>query len=304
MRNTHVHTSASSRAPLRARCVQELPAFKEYNLVTEYGYDRAGRQVWVTDTLGQVNHSVHDGAGRLIKSIQNYTAGEAQNYLNLYNLTTEYGYDEVGRQYLVTDTLSHVSKTEYDALNRPVTVTANYKAGGPFDAQTDLTRTTGYDANGNVVTQTDTIGRMTVTQYDSLNRPVTVTTNYMDGVYDPAQPDEDLSTITVYAANGQTAMQRDAAGHWSYSDYDELGRLITSTNALSGTSVTVYNDAGQRVASIDPAGNTTRYAYDTFGRLITTTNALSNTTRHRVRRTRTTRNHAGCAGAFDGRVYL
>ncbi len=243
----------------------------EYNLITRYKYDGAGRQVAVTDTLGHVSRSEYDEAGRLIKSIQNYAPGQAQNYLNQYNITTGYGYDNSGNQAWVTDTLGHVTRTDYDALGRPATVTVNYVPSGPFDADTNITRTTGYDPNGNVVTRTDTLGRKTVTQYDALNRPVTVTANYVDGVYDPAYPDQDLTTLTVYDEAGNALQQRDAGGHWTYYEYDELGRLITTTNALAGATVTVYNAAGQRSKTRDAGGAWTQYGYDDAGRLVTVT---------------------------------
>ncbi len=70
-----------------------------------------------------------------------------------------------------------------------------------------MSSVTGYDANGNVLTTTEFAGisgleRKTVTAYDALNRPVTVTTNYVNGVFDPAHPDEDIPSLTGYDASG------------------------------------------------------------------------------------------------------
>ncbi len=244
----------------------------EYNLATEYDYDDAGRQTAVTDTLGHVTRNWYDDAGRLISTTVNYTTTSSQqNYLNQYNIITRYGYDDTGKQILVTDTLTHTTRTFYNPLGQTTVVTTNYVLGGPFDAQTNLTRTTGYDPVGNVVTQTDTLGRKTVTEYDPLNRPVTVTTNYVSGEYDPDYPDQDLAMVTAYDETGNATARRDAANHWSYYEYDKLGQLITTTNALPARTVTHYNKAGQRSGTQDAKGKWTRYGYDDAGRLVAVT---------------------------------
>jgi len=253
------------------RTVQNyLPGYPQnwldtYNLVTEYEYDGAGRQVAMTDTLGHVTRSEYDGAGRLIRTIQNFLPGYPQNDQNAYNLVTEYGYDAAGNPILVTDTLGNVTYTEYDELNRVKRVWRNYRPGYPqnyYDAEThtyyNLVTEYGYDAVGNQILVTDTLGNVTYTEYDELNRvrrtqdaggrittyeydavgnqirvtdhasrvtfyeydalhrPVTVTTNYVDGVYDPSRPDEDLVRITTYDAAGRIQNVTDHASRITY----------------------------------------------------------------------------------------
>jgi YD repeat-containing protein len=156
-----------------------------YNLVTSYEYDSAGRQTAITDTLGRVNRNIYDENGQLIKTIVNYDPMRVQNELNQYNLTTEYGYDTAGRQILVTDTLTHAVKTEYDLQGRPVTVTTNYKDGdyNPAYPDEDIRRITQYDPAGNAIAQIDPLGRVTRTWYDEVNRIISTTTNY-----DPNRP--------------------------------------------------------------------------------------------------------------------
>ena len=46
------------------------------------------------------------------------------------------------------------------------------------------------------------------------------------------------------------------------------GRLVTTTNALSGTVTTTYDALGRRVATTDPLGHTTVYTYDGAGRVV------------------------------------
>ena len=262
-----------------------------YNLITEYGYDAVGNQILVTDTLGGVTYTEYDELNRVKRTWQNYLPDHPQNtYLppvggtagGHYNLLTEYSYDAVGNQVWVTDTLGAVTYTAYDALNRPVTVTTNYVDGvfDPAYPDEDLLRVTLYDAAGRVSRTQDAGGRITVYEYDAQGRQIAVIQNYQDGSYDPARPDEDIKQMTVYDdATGRvtTRLQIADAVIPTWYAYDVLGRLVTTTNALSGTTVTEYDVLGRRAASIDAEGNTTRYGYDPAGRLVTTTNALSGT---------------------------
>ena len=251
-----------------------------YNLVTEYGYDQVGHRVATTDTLSHVTRSWYDAAGRLISSTANYSPTVGQNYQNQWNLTTWYGYDGVGNQILVTDTLGSVTFTEYDELNRVARTWQNYLPGYPqnWQEQYNIVTEYGYDAVGNQTLVTDTLAHVTFTEYDALNRPVTVTTNYVDSVYDPARPDQDLWTVTLYDEVGNAVQVTDHASRFTRYEYDALSRLITTTDALSGTTVNAYDAAGKRVAVTDAEGRVTRYEYDALGRVVTATDALSGTT--------------------------
>ncbi len=60
------------------------------------------------------------------------------------------------------------------------------------------------------------------------------------------------------------------------SSYDPLGRQVSTTNPVSGTSITTYN-ATEQVAAQDAQGNVTRESYDAAGRLIQATDALTGT---------------------------
>jgi len=268
-----------------------------YNLITEYGYDAVGNQTLVTDTLGTVTYTEYDELNRVKRTWHNYLPGQPQNYQNTYNLVTEYGYDVVGSQILVTDTASSqmtsgtVTYTEYDELNRPVRVWRNYLPGYPQNytippsqggserGYYNLLSETAYDDGGRVVARIDPAGRETRTEYDDLGRQVAVIQNYEDGVYEPDEPDRDVRSETVYNGLGQVEAQVAVADEritTTYT-YDDVGRLVTTTNALSGTTTTVYDVLGRRVETIDAEGHSTTYAYDAAGRLVTTTNALSAT---------------------------
>jgi RHS repeat-associated protein len=255
----------------------------EYNLVTEYAYDGAGNRTVVTDTLSVVTMNQYDAANRLMRTIENYDPAKAQNEDDVYNIVTEYGYDEAGNQVTVTDTLGRVTRTEYDELNRPVTVTVNYVQGGPVDAETNVTTLYGYDAVGNRITVTDALGRVTKTEPDELNRPVTVTVNYVDGGYDPDYPDEDVATVYGYDEVGNQTTVTYALGRVTRTEYDELNRSKrVVANYVDGVydpahpdedvaTEYAYDPAGNRTQITDPVSRITRYEYDDLNRPVTVT---------------------------------
>jgi len=61
-----------------------------------------------------------------------------------HNVATLYGYDGLGRSALITETgiltetFNPTTRTEYDALSRPMTVTLNYCPGLPANADTNI----------------------------------------------------------------------------------------------------------------------------------------------------------------------
>ncbi|MCG8353759.1 MAG: RHS repeat protein, partial [Chloroflexales bacterium] len=236
------------------------------------------------------------------------------------NVTTFYGYDGLGRTTLVTQTgiltgtfdpglrrfsaaTERVTRTEYDDLNRPITVTLNYQPGVPAGPDVNVQTLTQYDLAGNVTGQRDGLGRWTVTDYDALNRPITVTLNYENG--DPLSVDaanQDWATITDtdsiqvtrYTADGQVAevIANYVDGVFDPADpvhdrrttyqYDDLGRLertVTTEEdgdpATGGTdtdrvSATAYDSAGRLQGRQDPLARWVSQQYDALSRVSAT----------------------------------
>jgi hypothetical protein len=148
-----------------------------------------------------------------------------------------------------TDVYTRVTRTEYDSLSRPVTMTLNYRPGLPVLADTNVKLYTRYDGASNVITQTDALGRWTAIGYDRLNRPITTTLNYQDGKPLTGPRDADIVTVTHYDAAGRVDKQTDnyvdgvfsatepITDRVTLSQYDTLGRS-TTTMLNCATSVT------------------------------------------------------------------
>ncbi len=206
-----------------------------YNQVTSYAYDLAGRTILMTDTLGLATYNRYDDAGRLIAVTANYSASlSAHGPNNVWNQTTQYAYDDLGRQTHVTDTLNSVTFTEYDEAGRVWRVWRNYHAGQPqnwrngtYNQMTEY----GYDLSGNQTHVTDTLGHVTFTAYDPLGRAIRVTENYVAATYPDHGPhnDQNLSTAYGYDAVGNQTHVTTTLGTVTLTDYDLLNRPVTVT---------------------------------------------------------------------------
>jgi len=63
-----------------------------------------------------------------------------------------------------------------------------------------------------VLTVTDALGIVSVYEYDDLGRQTKVTQDYINGVYNPVLPSEDVATSYAYNALGQVVSVTDALG--------------------------------------------------------------------------------------------
>lgn len=195
--------------------------------------------------------------------------------------------------------------TDYDALNRPITVTLNDENGDPL-----IPAYAGTDAaNQDWATITDT-DHIQVTRYTADGQVAAIIENYVDGVFDPADPVHDRRTTYAYDALGRlertvtTEEDGNPATGGTDTDqvtataYDSAGRLqgrqdplarwgSQQYDALSRVSTTIQNcrdDAGNPVASgcaTQTAQRNVRQQtrYDALGRVLETEDALGTVTR-------------------------
>ncbi|UBU09472.1 RHS repeat-associated core domain-containing protein [Nonomuraea gerenzanensis] len=132
--------------------------------------------------------------------------------------------------------------------------------------------TSGYDAAGQLISNTDARGQQTTYIYDGLGRKVQV-----------RAPKAAVSSFG-YDLLGEELWTVDPTGARSEATYDDLGRQITLTTIerrpAQATYVTrmEYDDASRVTKTIRPTGDSTTRAYDATGALIANTNALGDTT--------------------------
>jgi RHS repeat-associated protein/uncharacterized repeat protein (TIGR01451 family) len=228
------------------------PARPAEDVTTVQRYDLAGDLVEQIDALGRVTRLTYDALGQVL------TATDPLSH------TVSKTYDAIGNLLTSTDANGHVTQYAYDALDRVSTLT---------DALSGTVRY-GYDAAGHVISTTDELGRTTLTQYDAVYRPVTTTYNFVDGVFDPARPDEDVITVKRYDAAGNVVAAIDPLGYVTHYAYDARDLVITTTNALSGTSRFTYDRVGNRLTDSDAAGHVITYGYDSLYHVVAITDHL------------------------------
>ncbi len=277
-----------------------VAASDDVNVRTEYGYDLLGRPTWERDATNRYTSVRHyDAHGRVDWEVRNPRTAANAPYLPttvpVYaptqpdaNVVTTYTYDNLGRLSVRTESgidsgtfntatlqwsaaTTRATRTEYDALSRPVTTTLNYRpdivTNPPVDV--NVQTYTYYDGAGNVIWQSDMSGRWTKYEYDTGRRPVRDIVNYENG--DPA---------TVASANSSWALLTDT-DQIRATEYNERG-LVSQTieHFMDG----VYNP------QFPAADRKTTYGYDSLGRQVTVTqNAAPSLTTSDVNRTTTTR---------------
>ncbi|MFN3713390.1 MAG: RHS repeat-associated core domain-containing protein [Alcanivoracaceae bacterium] len=115
-----------------------------------------------------------------------------------------------------------------------------------------------YDANGNLVMETDANGHETRYTYNSLDQKVS--TRFHDG-----------STVSdEYDALSRKTAGVDQNGTRTEYDYDALGRLTTVRQFLNGAPLTTqysYDSQGNKLTQTDAEGRTTSWEYDALGRV-------------------------------------
>ncbi len=238
---------------------------------TVFELDGLGRVVRETDALGQYRTFGWDGVNKL----------EETDKRPAHNRTL-FEYDGINRLVKTTDPLQHSVAILYeDAANR---ATETDKRGIREVTQTDplgrivgTTRAVGtadeailerntYDAAGNKETQTNAEGKATRFLYDAANRVTSRTSGYGTGKAE--------TTSYAYDKAGNVLEERDARAlangkPWSVKKtYDELNRLITTTDGLNHVTRFGYDEEGNRTSEEPPKGGATSFTYNERGKLL------------------------------------
>jgi RHS repeat-associated protein len=148
------------------------------------------------------------------------------------------------------------------------------KCGNPSGGDLSFT----YDANGNVLTRTDSLGNATTYTYDPVFNQVTSITDPLLHVYrytydsngnmlSATDPNGNVTSYT-YNSFGQLIQTVDALGGKTVRTYDSFGNEATATNALGNTLTYVYDAVSRFIQGVDPLGRTTTLTYDALGRVL------------------------------------
>lgn len=284
---------------------------------TTYGYDALSRRTSETDATGTgLTKYEYDGLDNLTKVTdpRNVVTSYAVNSYGELLVTTSGDtgatvntYDDAGNLTSRTDAKQQKTRYDYDALNRitlityhdNTTVAYTYDQGpnaiGKLSQVVDASGTIayGYDAFGQLTTETRTIGGVAYTtqyHFDDAGRPSGMT--YPSGRRVDYERDavgriskitatrgtsvKAILTSIAYQPFGPVQMVTFANGHTQARQYDLDGRI--SSFQLPEQAMSVMQDAANRITSIgDPAvpASVTGYGYDALHRLtnVTTPNS-------------------------------
>lgn len=196
---------------------------------TVYGYDADGRLTTITDGAGNVTTLVY---GRTCAN---------QPALGLEGLPTATKYPTYCEEY------------KYDGRGRRTQAVRVLPAAGASPEERKAS-TTGYDAKGQTISETDPLGRSTQRAYDALGRLARVT--------DPA------GGVTAYGYDVRDNLTSvtDANGHTHRFTYDKVNQLKTEARPLGEPIRYVYDAIGNLITRTSPNGERRDYTYDAAGR--------------------------------------
>jgi RHS repeat-associated protein len=248
-------------------------------------YDAGGNLIGVTDALGRTTTYTYDALNR------RKTAADPEGS------TTEWFYDTLGNVLDIENANGIVTHYEYDALNRQTAVILNYLSGFQPDSDTNVRYEFTYNAAGNRIAVEDPNGSVTTYGYDALNRvvqkvdPLGNTWSYtydlagrristtdaknqtIQYTYDAAgqligidYPGTEPDVTFSYTLTGQRIGMTDGLGATSWT-YDELNRLISTTDPFDNTVQYGYDAVGNRTTLTYPDGKTVAYVYDDVNQL-------------------------------------
>jgi YD repeat-containing protein len=218
---------------------QGVQIFGPGGALTTYQYDKAGRQVRVTDALGDFTTSEYDVRGLLVATVAGNGTGNRVQYT-------------------------------YDAAGRVLTRTEDAGAG-----RLNLVSSWSYDAQGRQVTAIDALGRKSTTHHDREGRVLSVVRDDIPGgLQIKTQYTWDAAGRQLSVTEGHGTA---AARTVDYA-YDALGRRSSETVApgtLNLTTSYAYDHADNVIARTDALGNVTRFVYDQSNRLVASLTPIS-----------------------------
>lgn len=222
----------------RIRTIGDTTHIKTYtydansNILTEdtdgvtlsYAYDGYDRKISTTDALGT-------------KVLQSYSTGGDISLIRIEDASGNI----LSQTTFVTDILGR--KLQESQLSESGASTTTYT----------------YDANGNILTETDPLGNTTTYLYDILGR---LTEKHLANGY-----------IQSWKYDGNNNVIEEAIGTHppTRTVYDRDNRRISVTDPLGNTTNFAYNALGQVTKITDPAGIETIRTYNTLGNVLTET---------------------------------
>ncbi len=277
--------------------------------ITTYGIDAVGNRESMTDANGNEYQYEYDHNNRLVREIMpevvdpvtglptNYTIehrydanGNRVELVDQNGHSTVYTYDKDNAVVMVEDANGIKTVFEYDANHNRTAVSIGVEAELDVDGHVLITDTNGgqrntfvYDEFNQLVATTDGLGHALVSNNDALYQAMRTDRGFAADVALLSDSDKqallDLYTSHIaYDRVGNQITVVDNLNRVTSFAYDNLNRLVTTTDAADGITRNRYDGNGNLVATLDAEGREVTFAYDSVDRLTDATNALGTVT--------------------------
>ncbi|MCW5933417.1 MAG: hypothetical protein KIT45_03845 [Fimbriimonadia bacterium] len=256
-----------------------IRAVDENGFAQQFGYDASGNVTSFVDANGkqwtyQYNSNnnltlARDPLGRETRWVYDANQNMTQ-FIEPNGATWVYTYDSRGLLLTARDPLGNLTTFgPYNAFGKPLEMRL---------PNGSIVRYT-YDERGNVATRTDANDRVSLSQYDSMNRLTQIT--YPDGTtqryaynccrYGTTYDEYDRATTYQYDGLGNVTSITDPKGGITRYEYDEVYNLRRITDPNNNVTLYTYNAANRltqmTIANGTAAAITEQYQYDHTGRL-------------------------------------
>ncbi|KAF2515833.1 hypothetical protein E0W68_12850 [Flavobacterium salilacus subsp. salilacus] len=218
-----------------------------YNNVTQFLYDEWGKNTRIVDYLDKSTLIIYNALPSGMSEIK-ITNDDGSSSYSMF--------DDLGRNFItgnknIDDTWSY-TKTEYDYLNRPVSISEPYSDISSSPSQFS---TIDYDLYGRVIESVSYTGKVTNISYSPL------TTTIDDGIQ---------TSVVVKNAAGNIISKTDEGGTINYFYYPDGNLKQTNYDEVI---ISILQDGwGRRKKLTDPSAGVYEYEYDNYGQLKKYTN--------------------------------
>ncbi|MCP4610052.1 MAG: RHS repeat protein, partial [Planctomycetes bacterium] len=210
---------------------------------TGYSYFPTGERMTMTDPRGYVTHYTYDDYG-----LPATVHGPEGSH-------TEYTYNIRGLLEEMTDPNNHNTVYTYDNLDYPQEISHPDILAYNLPGGSGRTESFDYDAEGNLLSETDLNGLSLTYTYTDRDQVETISRS-MGG-----------QKHFSYDANGNLEIESDWKGQETLHEYNALNQRNDTTNRLGHSMAMTYDLEGNLTSVTDYENNVTTYEYDALNRI-------------------------------------